>query len=49
MSKRNYTHVKELVQTIRAMVAEGMTQKELAEHLGFRDKPVVAIPSSLTF
>ena len=41
MSKRNYTHIKEFVPTIRAMVAEGMTQIEIAEHLGFRDKSVV--------
>ena len=27
MSKRNYTHVKELLPTIEAMAAEGMTQK----------------------
>ena len=41
MSKRNYTHIKELVPTIQAMVAEGMTQREIAEHLGFKDKIVV--------
>ena len=41
MSKRNYTHIKELVPTIRAMVAEGMTQREIAEHFGFKDKFVV--------
>lgn len=41
MSKRNYTHVKELLPTIQAMVAEGMTQREIAEHFGFKDKEVV--------
>ena len=41
MSKRNYTHIKELLPTIQAMVAEGMTQKEIAEHFGFKDKYVV--------
>ena len=41
MSKRNYTHVKELLPTIQAMVAEGMTQREIAAHFGFKDKSVV--------
>ena len=41
MSKRNYTHIKELLPTIQAMVVEGMTQKEIAEHFGFKDKYVV--------
>ena len=41
MAKRNYTHIKELVPTIQAMVAEGMTQREIAEHFGFKDKFVV--------
>ena len=41
MSKRNYTHIKELLPTIQAMVAEGMTQREIAEHFGFKDKSVV--------
>ena len=41
MSKRNYTHIKELLPTIEAMVAEGMTQREIAEHFGFKDKLVV--------
>ena len=38
MSKRNYTHIKELLPTIKAMVAEGMSQREIAEHFGFKDK-----------
>ena len=41
MSKRNYTHIKELLPTIHAMVAEGMSQREIAEHFGFKDKEVV--------
>lgn len=41
MSKRNYTHIKELLPTIQAMVTEGMTQREIAEHFGFKDKEVV--------
>ena len=41
MSKRNYTHIKELLPTIQAMVAEGMSQREIAEQLGFKDKFVV--------
>ena len=41
MSKRNYTHSKELLSTIQSMVAEGMTQREIAEHFGFKDKFVV--------
>ena len=41
MSKRNYTHIKELLPTIEAMVAEGMSQREIAEHFGFKDKFVV--------
>ena len=41
MSKRNYTHIKELLPTIQAMVAEGMSQREIAEHFGFKDKLVV--------
>ena len=41
MCKRNYTHIKELLPTIQAMVTEGMTQREIAEHFGFKDKEVV--------
>ena len=41
MSKRNYTHVKELLPEILAMVEQGMTQREIAEHYGFKDKLVV--------
>ena len=41
MSKRNYTHVQELLPEIEAMLAAGKTQREVAEHFGFRDKYVV--------
>lgn len=41
MEKRNYTHVQALLSEIRAMLAEGKTQREVAEHYGFRDKQVV--------
>ena len=41
MSKRNYTHIKELLPAIKAMVAEGKTQREIAEYYGFKDKEVV--------
>ena len=41
MSKRNYTHIKELLPTIEAMAADGITQREIAEHFGFKDKFVI--------
>jgi len=41
MSKRNYTHIKDLFPTIQAMVEEGMSQREIAEQFGFKDKFVV--------
>ena len=41
MSKRNYTHIQELLPAIQALVADGMTQREIAEHFGFKDKSVV--------
>ena len=41
MSKRNYTHIKELLPTIEAMVAEGISQREIADEFGFKDKFVV--------
>ena len=41
MSKRNYTHIKELLPTIQAMVAEGMTQREIEDELGLEgDRPI---------
>ena len=41
MKKRNYTHVQALLPEIRAMLAEGRTQREVAEYSGFQDKQVV--------
>lgn len=41
MTKRNYTHVKELLPAIRGMVEQGKTQQEIAEHYGLKDKMVV--------
>lgn len=41
MKKRNYTHVQALLPEIRAMLAEGRTQREVAEYYGFQDKQVV--------
>ena len=41
MSKRNYTHIQVLLPEIKAMLAEGKTQREVAEHYGFKDKYVV--------
>ena len=41
MKKRGYTHVQELIPAMQQMVAEGKTQREIAEYYGFRDKEVV--------
>ena len=41
MSKRKYTHVQRLLPEIKAMVEDGKTQREIAEHYGFSDKSVV--------
>ena len=41
MAKRKYTHVKELLPAIQAMVEQGMTQREIAEHYGFDNKLVI--------
>ena len=41
MGKRNYTHVQALLPEIKAMIAEGQTQREVAEHYGFQDKQEV--------
>ena len=41
MGKRNYTHVQGLLPEIKAMLAEGKTQREVAEDYGFRNKQVV--------
>ena len=41
MEKRKYTHVQVLLPKIKAMLAEGKTQREVAEYNGFHDKQVV--------
>lgn len=41
MEKRNYTHVQALLPAIKTMLAEGKTQREVAEYYGFKDKYVV--------
>ena len=41
MGKRNYTHVQMLLPEIEAMMAEGKTQREVAEYFGSKDKYVV--------
>ena len=41
MENPNYTHVQMLLPEIAAMMAEGKTQREVAECFGFKDKYVV--------
>ena len=41
MEKGNYTHVQALLPEIKTMLAEGKTQREVAEYYGFKDKYVV--------
>ena len=41
MSKRSYTHVQALLPGIKEMIEAGMTQREIAEDYGFKDKTVV--------
>ena len=41
MGKRIYTHIQTLLPEIKAMLAEGKTQREVAEYYGFQDKQVV--------
>ena len=41
MENPNYTHVQMLLLEIAAMMAEGKTQREVAEYFGFKDKYVV--------
>lgn len=41
MEKRKYTHVQLLLPEIEAMLSAGKTQREVAEHFGFKDKYVV--------
>ena len=44
MEKRKYTHIQVLLPEIKGMLAEGKTQREVAEHYGFKDKQVVKTP-----
>ncbi len=41
MSTRTYTHVQELLPIIEGMIQDGKTQREIAEHFGFKNKDVV--------
>lgn len=41
MNKRNYTHIQEFLPEIEEMIAGGKSQREVAEHFGFKDKYVV--------
>ena len=41
MKGREYTHVQMLQSEIEAMIEAGKTQREVAEHFGFKDKYVV--------
>ena len=41
MEKRNYTRVQVLLPEIKAMLAEGKTQREVVEYYGFQNKQVV--------
>ena len=41
MEKRKYTHVQKLLPEIEGMIAEGKTQREVADQFGFKDKNVV--------
>ena len=41
MEKRNYTHVQKLLPEIEEMIIARKTQREVAEHFGFKDKYVV--------
>lgn len=41
MSKRSYTHIQEMAPEIKRMLSEGMTQREVAEHFGLKDKRII--------
>ena len=41
MEKREYTHVQKQLPEIEAMITAGKTQREEAEHFGFKDKHVI--------
>ena len=44
MEKRNYAHVQALLPEIKLMLAEGKSQREVAEYDSFRDKQVIKRP-----
>lgn len=39
--KRNYTHIEALESEVMLMLESGHTQRETAEHFGFKDKYVI--------
>lgn len=41
MSKRKYTHIGAVEKEVLELLAQGKTQREVAEHFGFTDKYVV--------
>ncbi len=41
MKKGKYTHVQALLSEIKALLAEGNTQRAAAEYCGFQDKQVI--------
>ena len=41
MSKRKYTHIQSLLPKIKALVAAGMSQREIADRLGLENKRVI--------
>lgn len=41
MTKKDYTHVQALLAEIKAIVESRKTQREIAEHYGYKDKFVV--------
>lgn len=41
MRKRNYTHIQKVLPKIETMIAQGKTQREVAEYFEFKDKHVV--------
>ncbi len=38
LPKRNYTHIQEFLAEIEEMIAGEKSQREVAEHFGFKDK-----------
>ena len=42
IKKQNHTRINVLLPEIKAMLADGKLQREVAEYYGFRDKQVVS-------